>query len=97
MTFRINGQSIQHPQFIAGERIEGAELIDFVSPQLNSETNTFISGVHFDRVTAHTERAPAKIEIVSLIEDLNKLRQNLPAGHALSFFEHEQHAVIRFG
>src|SRR5437879_2046932 len=77
MTLGINGKAIEHAQFIAGQRIKRAELINLISPQLNSESDTLVRRMHLDRVPADTERSAPEVEVVAFVENLNKLRQNI--------------------
>ena len=77
MTLGINGKAIEHAQFIAGQRIKRAELINLISPELNSESDVLVCRMHLDRVPADTERAAPEVEVVAFVENLNKLRQNI--------------------
>ena len=77
MTLGINGKAIEHAQFIAGQRIKRAELINLISPQLNSKSDALVCRMHLDRVPADTERSAPEVEVVAFVENLNKLRQNI--------------------
>src|SRR2546426_1664216 len=74
MTFRINRQAIEHVQFVAGERVECAELVDLITPQLDSESKVFIRRMYLDRVAAHAECSAPEIEVVPLVKNLDEFR-----------------------
>src|SRR5215471_1544247 len=96
VAFRINSQSVEDFVFVTGKGIERAHLIDFIAPELDSETDVFISRMNFDRIAANAECSPTEIEIVALVKNFDQLRKNLTASDVLAPFEHEQHAVIGF-
>src|SRR5881396_411387 len=91
VTLRIYRQPVEHAQFLARERIEGAELIDFIAPQLDSEADVFIGGMDLDRVAANAEGSAPEIQIVPLVKNFHKLRKNVAAAHPLAFFQHQKH------
>jgi hypothetical protein len=49
--------------------------------------------VNFNGVPAHSKRSALEVEVIALVEDLDKLRQNLTPGDALSarFFPAQCH------
>src|SRR5437879_2999047 len=73
----LTGKAIEHAQFIAGQRIKRAELINLISPELNSKSDALVRWMHLDRVPADTERSAPEVEVVAFVENLNKLRQNI--------------------
>src|SRR5947208_14767040 len=78
MALGINGEAIEHAQFIAGQRIKRAELINLISPQLNSESDALVCRMHLDRVPADTERSAPDVDVVAFVDTPNKLRKNTP-------------------
>src|SRR5436853_28591 len=61
-----------------------------------SDRSVVVGGEDFDDVAADAEDAARECMIVPLVLDLDQLSQDLIAVDALSAFEREHHAVIRF-
>ena len=87
VALRINGQTIEHCDFVAGQRIECAELIDFVAPELDAKADVFVSRMDFDRVAAHAKRSALEIEIVALVENLDQLGENVAPRRCAGLFQ----------
>ena len=96
MALRIYRETVEDAQLVAGQRIERAQLIDFVAPELDTEPNIFVCRMDLDRVSAHPKRSALEIEIIPLVENLDQLGEDVAPQNPLALFEHEQHAVIRF-
>src|SRR5207245_11363890 len=62
--------------------------------QLNSKSDALVCRMHLDRVPADTERSAPEVEVVAVVANLNKLRQNVAPGNTLALLQHQQHAVI---
>src|SRR5437870_1805959 len=96
MAFWIDCQPIEDAYFISRQRIECAELVDFIAPELNAESDVFVRRMNLDRVSTHSKSSAFEIEIVPLVKNLNEFGKDVPAQNALALFQHEQHAVIGF-
>src|SRR5262245_28512907 len=92
---RVDRDLVVLAQRLAGERIEGRELVDLVAEQFNAEALLFVRRTHFDDVAADAERAAVEIVIVALVLDLDQLAQNLLTLDPLAALERQQHAVVR--
>src|SRR5439155_666328 len=88
--------TIEHTHFISGQWIECAELIDFIAPELDTESSVLVRRMDLNGVSMHSKSPTFEIEIVPLIQNLNELGKDVAARNALALFQHEQHAVIRF-
>src|SRR5229473_4096384 len=95
--FRIDGQAQICLAYLSEQRIDLAEVFDFVAPQLDAIRVVVISWEDLDDVAAHTERPTLETVIVPLVEDFDQARNYLLAGYFLSFLKHQQHAVVGFG
>ena len=82
---------------MAEQRIDLAEAVDFVAPQLDAVGVVVVGGKDFDDVAAHAKRAAREAVIVALVQNFHQAREDLLARDLLAFFEHQQHAVIGFG
>src|SRR5580704_6900382 len=92
----IYGQTCQRfAADFAGQRIDGAQAIDLLSPHLDAKGIVFIRGTNLDHVTAHPKRAAAQV-FAALILNLHEAAQERFARNSLARFQHHQHAVIGF-
>src|SRR5215813_11430748 len=94
VTFGIHGQTLEYVEFVSGQRIERAQLVDFITPKLDTKPNTLIRRMDFDRVAAHAKDSAPEIQVVALVQNFHQLRENLAPRDALAFLEHQQHSVI---
>ena len=82
---------------LAGERIDLLERFDFVAPQTDAIGVVVVGGLNFDDVAAHAKSAALEIAFMALIQDVHQPRSDLLPLDFLPLFEHQQHAVVRFG
>ncbi len=95
--FRINGQPQVGLADLAEQRIDLAERVDFIAPELDAIRVIVVGGEDLDHVAAHAESAALEVIVVALVEDLDQLREDLLARDLLALFEHQEHAVVGFG
>ena len=93
---RINRQAIEQSDFVSGQRIECAEFLDIVSPELDAISDVLVSRMDFDRVAVNAKTPALEIEVVAFVENLDQLRKNVPSRNSLAGLEQEQHAVVGF-
>src|SRR6202041_2634761 len=77
----------------AGERIDFANGFDLAAPEFDTNGEIVIGRIDFDRIAANAEGAATEI-FAAFILDFDELAENRFAGDAVSFFEHEHHAVV---
>src|SRR5581483_11789133 len=94
---RVDGQAHISLLHLPEERIDLAERLDLVAPHFNAIGVVVVGRIELDDIAAHAEGAAAELVIVAIVKNFNQALQQLLATHLLPFFEHEQHAVIRFG
>ena len=82
---------------LAGERIEGGQLVDFVAEQLDPERQVLVRRVDLDDVAADAEDAAVEIVVVALVLNLDELPQNLVALDPLAALERQHHPVVGLG
>src|SRR5262245_46950583 len=97
MAFGIHGEAIELAQFISGQRIERTQLVDLVSPELDSKPDALIRGMYFNGIASDAKRASLEIDIVTFVENLNQLDEDLPPADVLPAFQHQEHSVIGLG
>jgi hypothetical protein len=81
---------------LASERIDSADGFDLASPKFNANRGVFVGRMYFDDIAADAKCAAAEI-FRAIVLNVHKSAQHGFARDGLPFFEHEQHAVIRFG
>ena len=97
MGFGVDRQAQVGLAHLAEQRIDLAEGVDLVAPQLDAIGVVVVGGKDFDHVAAHAKSPALEVVVVALVEDFDQAREDLLARDLLSLFEHEQHSVIRFG
>ena len=97
MRFGIDRQAQIGLADLAEHRVDLAEAVHFVAPQLDAISVIVVGGEDFDDVAAHAKCSAREAVIVALVEDFDQAREDLLARDLLAFFEHQQHAVIGFG
>ena len=81
---------------LAEEGVNLGEGVDFVTKQFDAVGPVVVGGPDFDDVAADAECATLEVGVVAFIEDFNEFLGNLFAADTLTFFEHEEHAVVGF-
>ncbi len=94
---RIDGNLVVPAQRLAGQRVEGRQLVDLVAEQLDAQALLFVRRIDLDDVAADAEGAAAEVVVVALVLNLHQLAQHLIAADALSALERQQHAVVGLG
>ena len=97
MRLRIDRQARVGLLHLAEQRVDLREALDLVAPQLDAVGVVVVGGIDLDDVAAHAESAAPEIAVVALVQDLDQLGDDLVARDLLALFEHQQHAVVRFG
>ncbi len=90
----VDGNAVVAAQRLAGERVEGHQLVDVVAEQADAQRRLLVRRIDLDDVAAHAEGAAPELVVVALVLDLDQLAQNLVAVHALAPLERQDHAVI---
>ncbi len=99
MRFGINRQARNFFRLcddFSRERIDAANGFDFAAPHFDAHGEVVIGRVNFNFVAAHAEGAAAEI-LAAFVENFDELAKNGVARKSLALFEHQHHAVIRFG
>src|SRR5580704_202156 len=81
---------------LASERIDPSDGFDLAAPKFDANGSIFVWWMDFDDIAADSKCAAAEI-FGAIVLDVDKSAQHGFARYGLAFFEHEQHAVIRFG
>jgi hypothetical protein len=76
------------------EWVNLAEGLDLIPEELNPVSQLIVSGIDFDHIAAHPERAAPKVCVIALVKNLNQAAGNVLAADALSLFKQQQHSVI---
>ena len=71
------------------------ERINLVAPHFDAIGLIFVGGIDFDHVAADAEAAPAQI-LAAVVLYIHEPAQKRFARSLLTFFEHDEHAVISF-
>ncbi len=98
MAAGIDGDFAQGPKNLAGERVELRDAVDEIAEKLQPDSPVFLMGrknVH--DVTAHTKRAPVKIDVIALVLNIHQASQNVVARHFHLIVEQHQHAGVVLG
>ena len=82
---------------LAGQRVEGNQLVDLVAEQLDTQRLVLVRRIDFDDVAANAEGAAGEVVVVPLVLDFDELAQDLVAVDALAALERQHHAVIGLG
>ena len=94
---RVDGDLVVPPERLAGERIEGDQLVDLVAEQLDAQRRVLVRRLDLDDVPPHAEDAPGELVVVALVLDFDELAENLFALDPLAPLERQHHPVIGFG
>ncbi len=92
---REDGDPFVPAHVLAGQRIEGQDLVDFVTKQADAQADVFVGRIELDDVPAHAKSAARKLVVVALVLDLDELPQDLVARDLLALLERHQQPVIR--
>jgi hypothetical protein len=101
---RIDGHLLQLGDRLPGERIDLADPLDLVAPELDPDRLLGIGRIDLDAVAPHPERAGLEGGVVPAIVDANQLRENRVAPatlapphahHKLAVFHRVTQAVNR--
>src|SRR5215469_10804284 len=79
----------------ASERVDLAKHVDLVTPHLDAIRLIFVGWVDLDHVPANTEGAAAQV-FAALVLNVDETAQKGFTRSLVAFFQHDQHAVIRF-
>ena len=94
---RVDGDALVAAQRLAGDRIEGGQLVHLVAEQPDPHRRLVVGRVHLDDVAAHPEGATPELEVVAFVEDFDQLAQQVVARGALALFERQHQAVVGLG
>ena len=95
--FGIDRHAVVATQRLAGERVEGHQLVDLVAEQPDAQRRLFVGRVDLDDVAANAEGATPELDVVALVLDLDQLAQDVIPPDPLAALERQQQAVVRLG
>ena len=91
----IHRHAVVATERLAGERVEGHQLVDLVAEQPDAQRHLFVGRIDLDDVAANAEGATPELHVVALVLDLDQLAQDLIAPDPLAALERQQQAVVR--
>ena len=80
----------------AGERVNFAELVNLVAPQLDAVGGVNVGGIDLDGVAPDAERPTPQV-FAALVLNLDQLLDDVFAAHTPALFQQQQHAVVGLG
>src|SRR5882762_1711814 len=89
------GQVFLPDAHFTGERIDLTDRVNLLAPHLEAISVVFIGGINLDHVTANAKSAATQVFGAIVLNIDEAAQQRLPRS-VLTFFEHDQHAVIGF-
>src|SRR5262249_26591453 len=87
MRFRIDRNLVVTPDRLSRQRIEGRQLVDVISKQLDAQALLFVRRIDFDDVAADAEGSASEVVIVALVLDLDQLSEDFLAADPLAALE----------
>src|SRR5208283_5084559 len=78
------------------QRINLRQRFHLIAPQLDAIGVVIVGGKDLDDVTAYPKRSAAEVPFGAFVENFDQLANDVFALDLLSFFQEQQHAVIRF-
>ena len=76
---RIDGALLELGDRVAGERVDLADPLDLVAPELDADGLLVVGGEDLDRVAAHAERALLEGDVVPAVLDADQLAEDVVA------------------
>src|SRR5439155_25454329 len=94
----IDGVTIELADHLAAHRIDLLDRFDLVAEELDADRRRlFVGGEDLDDVAADAEGAAVKVDVVSLILDVDEAPEELVASRLHAALELDQEAVIALG
>ena len=92
---RVDRDFFEAAQGLAPQGVDLLDALHRVAPEFDADgQGLFVGRKDLHPVAPHPKSPPVKIDVISLVEDLHQLGQDLPAVHGRALFQVEEHAVV---
>ena len=90
----IDEQLVAAFEHFAADGMDDRKLFDLVAPKLDAESHFFVAWPDFDAIAPHAELARLKLDVASLVLDVDQLAEHMVAIDNLAKLQPDHHGAI---